>query len=108
MNKSFLRSLLVVLLIGLAAVACRREKTAGQGGESTQTIAPAEPQPDATGTGDLTQTVDIEDSRSEAEGGVLTSPNPPVITNTTGTTGTVTTTTTTGTTATTPPTTTTR
>lgn len=105
MNKSFLRSLLVVLLIGLAALACRREKTTGQSGESTQTIAPAQPQPDATGTGDLTQTVDIEDSRSEAEGGVLTSPNAPVTTDTTDTTVTATTTTTTTAT---PPTTTTR
>ena len=104
MNKTFLRSLLVVLLIGVAALACRKEKATGEAGGATETIAPADPQPDATGTGDLTQTVDIEDSRSEAEGGVLTSPNAPATTDTTGTTATATTTTTT----TTPPPTTTR
>ena len=95
MNKSLLRALLVVLLIGLAALACRREKATGQSGETTQTIAPAQPQPDATGTGDLTQTVDIEDGRSEAEGGVLTSSNPSATTDTTATTATTVTTTTT-------------
>jgi hypothetical protein len=106
LNKTFLRSLLVVLLIGVAALACRKEKPTGEAGGATETIAPAQPQPDATGTGDLTQTVDIEDSRSEAEGGVLTSPNAPTTTGAAGTTTTTATTTTT--TGTTPPTTTTR
>lgn len=87
----------LVLILG----ACKdRENAAGDG---TETIAPAQPQPAQTGTDDaLTQTVDIEDSRSEAEGGVLT--NTAYSTDTTTTT--TTTTTATGTAA--PPTTTTR
>ena len=88
-----MRKLAVALLIVLAALGCRnREKAAGAA--STETIAPAQSQPVPTDSGDLTQTVDIEDSRSEAEGGVLTKP---------GATQTTSTTATTATTATTPP-----
>ena len=78
-----------VLLIALAALACKREN-AVTGTAATETIAPAQPKPEATGTGDLTQTVDIEgDNRSEAEGGVLTKPG--ATTETTATTATTTT-----------------
>lgn len=101
--KTTLRMLAVTMLIALAALGCKREQKAG-GAASTETISPATPQPEQTGTGDLTQTVDIEDSRSEAEGAALTDPDHA----TTGTTATTATTTTTGTTATAPPTTTTR
>lgn len=91
MKTSLTRSLLAVLLIALVAVACnRKEQAAGEDGAATATIAPATPQPHATGTGDLTQTVDIEDSRSDAEGGVLTDPTAgPQPTETSSTTGTV-------------------
>ena len=85
----------VVLLIALAALACnRKEKAAGTA--ATETIAPAKPQPVPTDSGDMTQTVDIEDSRSEAEGGVLTKPG--AATETTATTATTTSTATTATT----------
>ena len=90
--------LAAVLLIAVVAAGCKKEQKAGAGGQATGTIAPAEPQPTATDTADLTQTVDIEDGRSEAEGGALTSTS----------TANTTTTATTATTATTPPTTTTR
>lgn len=71
-----------LVLIVLAAVACNkgREGSAAGKGEPTETIAPANPQPDPTGTDAMTQTVDVEGGRSEAEGGGLTSPNPPVST----------------------------
>ena len=54
---------------------CRRPE-ANQPSTITETIAPAAPQTAPTGTEAMTQTVDIEDSRSEAEGGVITSPPP--------------------------------
>lgn len=86
---------MVFLILGTLAIGgCRRESKAGSA--STETIAPAAAQPDSSGTEGMTQTVDIEDSRSEADGGALTSPNPPVRTpGSTTTTGTATTTATT-------------
>ncbi|HYR28550.1 MAG TPA: hypothetical protein VEU30_08795 [Thermoanaerobaculia bacterium] len=71
MKTSLQRSLAIALLIALAALACNREDKAANTTAATETIAPAQPQPDATGTGDLTQTVDIEGSRSASEGGAL-------------------------------------
>lgn len=63
----------VVLSLSIAALTgCRGEKgaqTATAG--ATQTIAPASAPAAANGTDALTQTVDVEDSRSEAEGGTL-------------------------------------
>ncbi len=76
--------LLTVVLTMLAALACNRKENAATGAAGTETIAPAQPQPVPTDSGDLTQTVDIEDSRSEAEGGVLTKPG--AVTETTATT----------------------
>ncbi|MEA2489914.1 MAG: hypothetical protein QOH21_1706 [Acidobacteriota bacterium] len=103
MTKSVLRIVVFLALGTLALGGCRKEsKTTGSG--ATETIAPAAAQPEATGTDAMTQTVDIEDSRSEADGGALTSPNPAARTTTTGTAAT----TTTATTTTAPPTTTTR
>ncbi len=58
----------------LLATACER-RTGGatnSPGPTTQTIAPAAAQPAPTGTDAMTQTVEVEDSRSEAEGGVIT------------------------------------
>jgi|GEM_PF-2986717 len=57
----------------VAAAACGKRESAATG-SATETIAPAPPQPATTGTDALTQTVDVEDSRSEAEGGALTEP----------------------------------
>ena len=38
-------------------------------GPATQTIAPADARPAPTGTDAMTQTVEVEDSRSEEDGG---------------------------------------
>jgi hypothetical protein len=93
--------LAAALLLLVAVAGCKKAEQAG-GTAATETISPAQPQPEQTGTGDLTQTVDVEDSRSEAEGAALTDPDH-------ATTDTVTTSTTaTTTTAPPPPTTTTR
>lgn len=101
------RKSLTWMLIAVAATvwfACARSEKAAQG--EAPTIAAPDPKPEETGTDAMTQTVSIEDSRSEAEGGVLTSPNPPIRTRggappeTSTTTTTTTTTSTTGTTTT--------
>ncbi|MEK6373452.1 MAG: hypothetical protein AABO58_12240 [Acidobacteriota bacterium] len=67
-----------MLITGLPLVllACRGREGAAQGAQTTQTIAPAAAKPAPEDNEALTQTVDIEDSRSEAEGGVLASPPP--------------------------------
>lgn len=81
-----------------ASISCTRaEKKSGT--EEAPTISAPDPKPEETGTDAMTQTVSIEDSRSEAEGGVLTSPNPPVRTGTAPPTSTTTTTATTTATA---------
>ena len=70
MKSSTIRGLVVVISIALALGACRgKEKAAGD--EATETIAPAQPQPEATGTEALTQTVELGDGRSVSEGGAL-------------------------------------
>jgi hypothetical protein len=66
-----------MLLAAVLALAGCRERKAAEGGApgapKTQTIAPAQADPSPTGTDAMTQTVDIEDSRSEEDGGVITS-----------------------------------
>jgi hypothetical protein len=58
----------ICLALLLALAGCwNREKTVS-GEAATQTIAPAKPQPDPTGSDALTQTVDVENGRSEVEG----------------------------------------
>lgn len=84
-NVLFLLSLCVVLL---ALAACPRRQDAPKSGTVTQTIAPAAAKPDTTGTDALTQTVDIEDGRSEEDGGVITTPQSTAKTGTTATTST--------------------
>ena len=66
----------ILLSLILALAACRRSHESGDasGAPATQTIAPAQAEPTPTGTDAMTQTVDIEDSRSEEEGGVLNNP----------------------------------
>ena len=84
-----LTTLFAVVTIVFAFSHCRGRESAATDG--TETIAPAKPQPEDTGTDAMTQTVDIEDSRSEAEGASLTQGNPPATTATTSTTTTATT-----------------
>jgi hypothetical protein len=70
-KSSTTRFILVLILLALPlAGACKRGETAANA--TSETIAPAAPQPATSGTDAMTQTVDIEDSRSEAEGGALT------------------------------------
>jgi len=56
----------------LVAGACQDRGPKATNNGATQTIAPSAPQPAPTGTDAMTQTVDIEDSRSEDDGGALT------------------------------------
>lgn len=74
-----LAKLFLLLTLPLAAMAChQRRAAANSGAQQTQTIAPAQAKPSPqSDTSELTQTVDIEDSRSEAEGGALNTPPPP-------------------------------
>ena len=65
-----MRSLVVLVSIMLALGACRKEN-ATAGSDGTETIAPAQPQPEPTGTDAMTQTVELGDGRSVSEGGAL-------------------------------------
>lgn len=65
-----MRKALILLTILLAVTACHR-KSESSSAKTTETIAPAAPQPAPTDEA-MTQTVNVEDSRSEAEGAVLT------------------------------------
>ena len=69
-------SLLIVLSLALFAPGCRGGKAASvtSTAPTTQTIAPAAGQPSTNGGDAVTQTVDVEDGRSEDDGGVLTNP----------------------------------
>ncbi len=71
MTKTALRLAAIVMSILLVAAGCHRaEKPAATGTAATQTVAPAPAQPSPTGTDAMTQTVEVEDSRSEEDGGV--------------------------------------
>jgi len=67
-------SVLIVLTFVLCAAGCRWGKSSAVSSTAptTQTIAPAAAQPAVNGTDAVTQTVDVEDGRSEDEGGALT------------------------------------
>jgi hypothetical protein len=72
LKKPFIVMLLPAVL---ALFGCHERKAADQGAPGapkTQTIAPAQADPSPTGTDAMTQTVDIEDSRSEEDGGAIT------------------------------------
>lgn len=75
---------LILLAAVLALPACRDRESAA-GGEATETIEPAKPQPAPTGTDAMTQTVDIEQGRTDAEGGGLTATDTALDTTATGT-----------------------
>jgi len=68
-------SILIVVMMVLSAAGCRgRKSSSATTTATTQTIAPAAGQPAANGGDAVTQTVDVEDGRSEDDGGVLTNP----------------------------------
>ncbi len=57
------------MMLSLLVLACRgRGNNPASATETMQTISPAAAQPAQTDTAEMTQTVNIEDSRSEAEG----------------------------------------
>jgi hypothetical protein len=73
-------SVLILSAIVSLFVACHRRETRAPGAAqppTTQTIAPADARPAPTGTDAMTQTVEVEDSRSEEDGGATTAPPPP-------------------------------
>jgi len=74
---------LIVMATALLAAGCRGRKSSvtTATAATTETIAPAAGKPAANGGDAVTQTVDVEDGRSEDDGGVLTNPQ----TKTTGT-----------------------
>lgn len=67
----------IALLLVLAA-GCGREQSAATGTETTGTFKPPEPKPGELGTDAMTQTVELDDGRSENEGGHITTPDPDV------------------------------
>ena len=69
--------ILILSAIALLLCACHRRETRAGGtaqNPATQTIAPAEARPAPTGTDAMTQTVEVEDSRSEEDGGSSAAP----------------------------------
>jgi hypothetical protein len=58
----------ICLALLLALGGCRNGEKKVSDEAATQTIAPAQPQPDTSGSDALTQTVDVEKGRSEVEG----------------------------------------
>ena len=65
-----MKAILILTLGALLSVSCARHKSSAAASQpTTQTIAPAKEKPDAsTGTDAMTQTVDVDDSRSESDG----------------------------------------
>jgi hypothetical protein len=91
--KRTITSVVVVLAVLVLAIpGCKGRENAGAAGESTETIAPATPQPEATGTEAMTQTVEVgTEGRSLSEGGVLSDGETTAAGDTAGTTATDTT-----------------
>jgi hypothetical protein len=75
-KKAATLSLPILMMLAILCAGCHRGEKAGAQTSTgtTETIAPAAGQPAANGTDAVTQTVDVEDGRSEDDGGVLTSP----------------------------------
>lgn len=71
MKRTAVQSLVVVAALALV-LACGGREPARAPSQTTETVAPAAAEPSATGTDALTQTVDVEDSRSEEDGGTVT------------------------------------
>jgi len=66
-------------MLAAALVGCRRRHEGPGTVQQTQTIAPAAAQPAPTGTDAMTQTVDVEDGRSEEDGGTTTTQQPATV-----------------------------
>lgn len=70
-----LKPLLLIAMAALALAACRgrtRDPARAPTAAATQTISPASAKPAPNGSDAMTQTVEVEDSRSVDEGGALT------------------------------------
>lgn len=70
-------TLSLLILVSFTLLACREGRSAASSssrGVATDTIAPAAAQPAPNGNDAMTQTVDVEDGRSESDGGVITNP----------------------------------
>ena len=64
-----MKTILVLTLAALLTAGCARHKSGSTASEpTTQTIAPAAAQPAPDGTDTMTQTVEVDDSRSESDG----------------------------------------
>src|SRR5213075_1908624 len=66
------KSVLIFSAIVILFAACHRREARSSNNPqqpATQTIAPADARPAPTGTDAMTQTVEVEDSRSENDGG---------------------------------------
>ena len=76
MKKTATLSLLIAMMIVPFSIGChgRKSSSTTDTAATTQTIAPAAGQPAVNGGDAVTQTVDVEDGRSEDDGGVLTNP----------------------------------
>ena len=83
MIKRGFQYLLLVIAVVALPLACRGRSETRTVTDETQTIAPAAGRPSETTTSEMTQTIELQDGRSEAEGGVLTGPNAPPDTTTT-------------------------
>ncbi len=70
------KTILVLTLAAFLTAGCARHKSGSTASEpTTQTIAPAAAQPAPDGTDTMTQTVEVDDSRSESDG--MTTATPP-------------------------------
>jgi hypothetical protein len=70
------KPLLPLLLAAIVCAGCARHKSNAASQPTTQTIAPADAQPAPNGTDPMTQTVEVDDSRSESDG-MTTAPSAP-------------------------------
>lgn len=77
MTGRVIKRLLILFTVLLAVTGCRRhDSSASQKGTpvTTHEIAPATARPAPTGTDAMTETVEVEDSRSEEDGGSTAAP----------------------------------
>ncbi len=78
MTGPVIKRLLILFTVLAVVTGCRRhDSSASQKGTSVTTheIAPATARPSPTGTDAMTETVEVEDSRSEEDGGSTAAPS---------------------------------